>query len=400
MKKLIFSAMMFLIGICANLSAGAQNRQVRQVRFEGHGYATIKAQRENDPEVVKTNCEKFLFGTPEESATIIRSRIDGKPIDYAAVSQQAVEGIADQMHEPFYQDRKGEYDVHYDVYYTNTKAWTDFCENHEDAYFVLGGHGEIIQRRGDPETSWASQNKDFRVVATITHITTGAKAMIFADCLNAIFTIHETVIRKAARPLPSAPIPYSAPPAITSIRPQPCTASDFHAIPVRLITRSILNNNGIYTVTLKWKSRSQHEFTITDSTDNRIEGVVPGFYDKLDVHPDVETRRTAKVWDVRYVLTGCDNLRLSTIVTVDTRTWFGRNKAVWIPALIGIVGGGVACYLKKQHDHSYNNKWVHDSNTSPWTPGSGGDTPNGPTLTIPGRRAPMIGTSFSFHLGH
>lgn len=375
------------------------NYAFAQKSYEGHGYASIDAQRGNG------DVETVLFGRFEEACKTLRYEVElahgvKVRVDQSTIRKTIREDLADALGEPFYQDRRDEYTLTPHTYDTRSREWIDYCSTHKDSYFTVDLSGNITPyHNGNIMTAFASENKPYRTVVTVTHIPTKRSADIFNDCYNVTFLVAEHY-----GPAPSpAPVPQKdtvyvpvQPPPAPVVQTKPCHISDFAAFPVKLITRNAVRKNGLYTIELTWKSDSRMRLTVTDSTADRVEGVIPGYYDRLDVHPTVPVNPRAKKWDEVYVLTGC-NARLSTVVTIDTRTWFGRNKAVWIPVAVAIVAGVADYCIHSKHESNLDNSWVHDSNGSPWPAGSGGNTPNGPTF---GAARRTFGLGYAIHFGH
>ncbi len=74
------------------------------------------------------------------------------------------------------------------------------------------------------------------------------------------------------------------------------------------------------------------------------------------------------------------NRRNSISNTQSKKGWFSRNACWVVPVAAVLVGGTIYMFTKKAKDNSYNNGWIHDSNTSPWPAGSGGGGTTGQTF--------------------
>lgn len=181
-----------------------------------------------------------------------------------------------------------------------------------------------------------------------------------------------------------APVLPPAPPAALH-----CSIIKFSASPARVITR---NKESIKAV---WNSDCNCMLQLTDITYGNDAIIQKGLSPNGDYQfdPDLTPpNKDDKVWTAKYKLITCYGDVRTTSVIIDTRTWFGRNKAVWIPAAIVTAVGGAYLLLHKK-DHSHDNSWVHDSNKSPWP--STGDGSTGTTFNSAyGAAAP---TSVGYH---
>ncbi len=169
-----------IIGISGIKTVQAQN-------YEGHGLATISAQRETDREQIKANSYKAVFGTVAEAKTVYRS--------FGNYSQEELmdltgRDIAYQLDEPFHADRPDDYEVGYEYYTIPSNAWTTFCNENEDGY-VVDRPGKLKFEFANPANAWASKNKSERLVMVIKKKGTNRRARLFADCINGIHPIVE-----------------------------------------------------------------------------------------------------------------------------------------------------------------------------------------------------------------
>lgn len=241
----------------------------------------------------------------------------------------------------------------------------EYWNSHQSAY-IKTGTGEI--KWWNPLNSSLFKDREEWVIASV--YVNGVSIDFIANCGN------------PCRSLPGLeqfPIDHNRPtppqvPNNNCCDVKTCTITNFTADPARIYTKkgqlnSTLRwtNTGDY-VNLIYPDGSKEKFDSNSSTTITFPVEAPPGY--------------SKIYYVKYgIAPSCPGSGKFTVITVDTRRWFGRNKAVWIPTAVAIIATIAVEIIKhNNHSNSYGNSWVHDSNTSPWPAGSGGNTPNGGTF--------------------
>ncbi len=364
-RSLLTGAMVFIGSICTNVTIA----QVHE--YEGHGMSTIKAQRETNPEIIKSNCKKVIFGTTSEAFTVIRS--DLKHVTQQQILDAIVQNIADQMDEDFLPNHPDEYSIEWVTYKTNSEEWKKFCAENEDSY-VKDQVGELKFDYGDPASSWVSRHKTCRIVAVITHVTTGKTARIFADCLNGFRPLDETITKRDVDRGPGVVTPNYR--------------GDNSNCFIESFTASRLKIRRGRSVTLNWEATCS-PLTLKESNSLEADAVRQLIRKNLPAVSGNGLSVTPMDRINYYMLTTPEGT--GKYVKIKAKTFVGENWA-WIgPLGAGVIATGTVLLvdaLKKGPvvvDNTYPNNFQGGSGPS----GTSGGTGSQKTTSVP---PPMVGT--------